>query len=246
MRFIHWLLLAGLVAAQGAAAQPGSDFVIRVYEVPVEHQQTIEAVLGEAVSLALGLEQRSRGVSSPGQGQIVVTAPARIHADIERFLRDFQPTEIASLRTEYWIVRGEPGAGVSLPPQLEPISEVLESISAASSEMSYSLEDQVEILSRASGGHAAASFRNGELEQQLDYVGGKIVGEFQLNYTARTGNRSFRDRQFATEIAVTPGQYIVLGRIGLDWGLALDAEDNEGENRSPTNLFVILRSQLAD
>ena len=213
MRLIHCLLLVGLVGAGGAAAQPDA-FQIRSYQVPVEHQEAIESVLGEAVSLALGLDQRSRGVSSPGQGQIVVTAPARIHADIERFLRDFQPTEIAALRTEYWIVRGEPGAGQSLPPQLEPISEVLESISAASSEMTYSLEDQVLILSRASGGHAAASIRNGHLEQELDYVGGKVVGQFSLHYITRVEGNSFRDRPFTTEIAVTPGQYDVLDWVG--------------------------------
>jgi hypothetical protein len=198
-------------------------------------------VLGQAVSLALGLEQRSRGVSSPGQGQIVVTAAARIHADIERFLQDFQPAEIANLRTEYWIVRGKPGVGGPLPSQLEPISEVLAFIGAASSEMSYSLEDQVEILSRAGGNGAVASIRNGRISQQLDYIGGKIIGEFSLRYNTVSGT-SVRGHEFVTEIAVTPGQYIVLGRIGL----GLDTEDNENGESSPTNLFVILHSQLAD
>lgn len=242
MRLIHCLLLGGLLAAQAAAAQPGSEFVIRTYQVPVEHQAVIESVLGEAVSLALGLEQRNRGVTSAGQGQILVTAPPRIHADIQRFLQDFQPAEIANLRTEYWIVRGEPGGAGALPSELEPISEVLTSISAASSEMSYSLEDHVEILSRAGRnsrrGRNSASIRNGQISQQLDYVEGKVIGEFSLQYQTILSGQRARSSNLQTEIAVPPGQFIVLGRIGLYTA--------EGEEAPPTNLFVILRSQLAD
>lgn len=208
MRLIYCLLLAGLFATHGASAQSDRDFVIRTYQVPPGNQVIIEAVLGEAVSLALGLEQRSRGVSSPGPGQILVTAPPRIHADIERFLQDFKPAEVASLRTQYWINRGATGDGEPLPAQLEPLAEVLESISAASGDMSYSLEDQVEILSRAGGSGATASIRNGVLSQESDYIGGKIVGEFSLHYQSRSGN-GFIQRPLETEIAVNPGQHVV-------------------------------------
>lgn len=225
MLLIRYVFIAGLLIAQSASAQ----FVIRTYQVPVEHQEAIEAVLGEAVSVALGFEERRRGVSSPGPGQLVVTAPAEIQADIEQFLQDFQPTEIANLRTEYWIVRGEPGASASSPPELEPISEVLESINTAAGEMSYSVEAEVEILARANGSGATAQIPGrGHVFQELEYIGGKVIGTFTLNFD---GN------ELATEIAITPSDFIVLGRTGL-----IDADSTV----PPSQRFVILRSRLVE
>ena len=71
MRLICCLLFAGLLATYGAAAQSDSDFIIRAYQVPVEHQVVIEAVLGEAVSDVASL----RTLSMEGSGQRLVQQP---------------------------------------------------------------------------------------------------------------------------------------------------------------------------
>ena len=227
MRLIRDILIAGLLlSAQSAVAQNE----IRAYQVPAEHQATLESVLGEAVSTALGhgTEQRELGVSSPGRGQLLITAPAEIHADIERFLQDFQPPETVNLRTEYWVVRGVPGSGGAPARELERIREVLESISATAGEMNYSIEAEAEILARANGKSATAALPNGSIFQELDYIGGKIVGAFWFAYE---GSR------LETEIAATPGDFIVLGRIG---------QSKADNGNASSTLFVILRSQIVD
>src|SRR5690606_15753899 len=172
----YYLLVMGLLSVNSATAQEERSFQMRTYSVPVEHQKTIEFVLGQAVSVALGRwDQRSVGVLSPGPGQILVTAPAHIHEDIVRLLAEFAPVATLNLKTEYWIVRGQDGEASTPAQNLSAISEVLDTIIAAQGPMTFSLIENVEIQSSAgASAHVQfpyGEFRQGEIRQELSYLG---------------------------------------------------------------------------
>lgn len=234
---IRPLLFLSLLAAQPLLAQSNEAFQIRSYAVPPTQQEALRNVLGEAVSLALGLEdRRSAGVSSVGEGQLLVTAPPRVQEDVARFLRDFQPPPSTTLLVEYWIVAGDKRQRGDYAANLQAISPALDALAASAGDISFTLLEHVEtrspsgastnFLLQPSGG-GARGIRGGSIHHQLHYRGGRIDGDLDLSY---------RGSRLETRVALEPGQFLAVGSSSVPASGDVVADPNQV-------LFYILRVQ---
>ena len=217
------------------------------YEVPPEYQDDLRGMLQSA--LGTGDDRLGRVINGPG-GTLLVTAPARIQAGIEEILSrevDAPPASLPVTLT-YWFLVGRPGdpsqttppfsvVGRTIP-QLEP---VLAQISNAEGATEFSLLEWVELTS-VNQERAVTTSRFGRVEQRTARSGEQVVVDVQISLSGRELATGGFPLGIQSRVMLEPGQFLVLGRTGVD----VQSRDVFGDSRGTDDwtLYYVMAADL--
>lgn len=244
------LTLSGCHSDASVPEGAGDALELHLYHVAPQQTERLRNALNQA--LASGEHGHIGSVSSPGDGQLMVLAPAALQSSIAASIKAFAPVPAAPdrrLRVQFWSVdaipgKGDDGAG------LEPVQPALAQARRLLGAMHFVLHDSAGIVSTSDRGEArsewsaadanAPTSRMRTLTYRLDQSGDGLLLHFQYSdaIPAGVGDRHPRltSVDTRTTVAVQLNQLLVLAQIPL-----AAVHDAKAQAAAPTMRLYIIR-----
>lgn len=223
------LLLTGLALLAAAAAQAET----RLYTIDSRNAEEIAKALGNVVRAQEACPPRTSPengaivqirchVELLPTGQIIVEAPAEVHAQIAQVLkaidaRGADPTPRITLR--YWVIAGFEGRAPAPPPS--GLAPVIAQLQRLNGNLAYAVEESAS-LTTESGSDAFSSEGELEVENTVFANGDTVRAEIRLEFNqrpgpacAQAGCQPFRQNLGLTT-TIRRGEYLVFGERAFD------------------------------
>lgn len=215
-------------AVPTAPAEPAVE--LRSYAVP----QGLGGELANVINRQLYRTQEQaplgRAQVGPG-GQLVVTAPAGVHAGVEALLArlaEAPPEPPPVVELTYWAVTATPDTpaeDAGTPPELGEVAQALDAIAQAEGPRRFALVEKLRVR-QTSGSDAGVGGRELRVNQTASERGGEVVADLSLSRN--------RGGELHTQVSLPVGKLLVLGQAG--------AVGEDG--RSHESLYFIVRAAV--
>jgi hypothetical protein len=179
--------------------------VVRIYKVPANQLEPIEAALSETL---VGLTRIHRGPN----GDLIVAASESVHKDIAKLLEEIgktSPDSIATVQFDIWFIAAN-GAGLpATDAKFQPIALALKQL-AGDSNTKFELRghSSVRAVSGADGKGEDFQVKPVVIRDKDGAV--KIVAD--LNMQAVRSKRGEQLQGVRTRLALVPGEIVVVGQ----------------------------------
>ena len=212
--------------------------VLRSYEVPAEYAAEVSSVINNLLTPGGGFSPIGTASIGPG-GVVVVTAPASVHAGIDKMIADIgkaKPDPASMVSLTYWIVVGTPARETALSAQLNEIEPALEAVSASEGPMAFSLLERLKVQSM-SGKAASLVGSFASVEQMATVRESSVLGEISVGLIAIPGMH----RNFVTKVQIGLNNVLVLGQSGYPKQRTSSSRD-ELKSEPESSIFYIVRA----
>jgi hypothetical protein len=213
--------------------------VLRSYEVPAEYAAEVSSIINNLLTPAGGLAPLGAASISRG-GVVVVTAPASVHAGIEKMIADIgktKPEPASMVSLTYWIVVGTPAKETALSAQLNEIEPALKAVSTSEGPMAFSLLERLKVQSM-SGKAASLVGSFASVEQRATVRESSVLGDISVGLIGIPG----RHRDFVTKVQIGLDNVLVLGQSGYPQQRTSPSRE-ELKSEAETSIFYIVRAR---